>query len=225
MSIGSNWTKLRIGMRMAIDDTGANIGATPRLYLGVMSAPVAGMTNGPLTSLTSHFWGIGTGNTTSWVRVAGPPAYYRPSFGYVRKLGPTNTYGGSVARGMIAVPGTYRNAYVLSFWKGTNGNADWTSNIVAPSDSPTVPDEDISTEQLKDAMCVDTGNATQASGMGSVANALTAMVTAGGGGYSNVNAGATTLNEAVNGGLDSICFAWNTSVDLHISDVYFLKFA
>ena len=70
--VGTSWTKIRIGCRISIEDSGANLASTPRFYFGVCS----GTSNIVMDSTTTHWVGLRTIDP-SWVRVAGPPAYYR----------------------------------------------------------------------------------------------------------------------------------------------------
>ena len=72
-SFGTDWTRLRIGWRFCIQDSGANITGTPKMMIGVLADPLPGMTNGPLGTSTSHFFGVKTSKPT-WSRIGG--SYY-----------------------------------------------------------------------------------------------------------------------------------------------------
>lgn len=90
MNIGSNWTKLRIGMRMAVDSSGVNLdGATTQLALGVCSG-TASPYGDPIS--TTHFIGWRRA-ANNWIHNAGPPAYFSSAGGFnlIKKVGVTVT--------------------------------------------------------------------------------------------------------------------------------------
>ena len=55
LSIGSNWTKLRVGVRMSILDSGGNITGSPRFVIGLCASSGNPVNNGSAT--TGHFVG------------------------------------------------------------------------------------------------------------------------------------------------------------------------
>lgn len=219
---GSTWTKLRIGLRMAIEDTGANIAGTPRLFIGVLSNPAASMANGPLTGATSHFWGK-VSNVATWTRTVSGPTIWYDSVNLTSciRIGATNTLGATSNSRVPANPTTVRIAFIVSLWKGTDGVANWVVGHVQHGNVQ-LPDFDVSLPLLKQALATDLGNPAQGTGLASAATVLnTAAVTAD---YIGGVMAAQTLNEAVNGPLNSLCVGWSVAgVTWYDSEVLFIK--
>lgn len=215
INIGTSWSTLRIGVRWSMDDTGFSIGGTPRLYMGMMSGPTAGMANGPLTDLTSHFVGF-VSTTGIMTRTAGP--YYSvtdtsssSSNIYAKKVGSTLTLGsgtGIAISGVQAAPSSKRSAFIVEIVKGA---PNFTINICRPNAAPV---NDIATSNvLKQAM-----EATL------MTDAATILATATGGTYGGTPTGTVAVSEGTNGYLDAICVAWDrSSPALHISDIMWAK--
>lgn len=84
------WTKLRIGLRMIMNNTGANITGTPRFYVGLCS----GTTNMIMDATTNNWCGVATASAT-WEYTAGPPKVYTGSGSVVlraaKRVGSTYT--------------------------------------------------------------------------------------------------------------------------------------
>src|ERR1041385_4377365 len=68
--VGTNWTTIRIGCRLSITDSGANIISTPRFAFGICS----GTSNIFMDATTTHFFGIVSYNAT-WTRTTSPVKY------------------------------------------------------------------------------------------------------------------------------------------------------
>ena len=71
LSIGTNWTKVRVGIRWSILNTAADITSAPFLAVGVCAGTANPVNNGSAT--TDHFLGVRT-TTTTWQIKPGP--YY-----------------------------------------------------------------------------------------------------------------------------------------------------
>jgi hypothetical protein len=67
-SIGTTWTKVRVGVRLQTRNTGANITSTPRFFVGIQK----GTTNMIGDATCDHFVGVVT-NSATWAYSAGPP--------------------------------------------------------------------------------------------------------------------------------------------------------
>lgn len=213
IDIGTNWTRIRIGIRGALNDSGASIAGTPRIYIGMLSSPSAGLANGPLTGSTSHFVGLVQGSATL-TRNASPLAYSGvwANGSYAKKVGATITAigGGNVTGWLSANPSTYRNIVAAEILKGS---PNFTINIIAPNLSTV---HDVSLANFISAMEVSTITA-----MGTYLNGIY------GGIYNSSSlSGSLAVSEATNGFLDAVCVAWDkNSPVLNISDVIWAKMA
>ena len=91
--LGTSWNSIRVGCRISITDSGANLTSTPRLAFGIQS----GITNLWLDANGPTNWcGIVTTPATL-TRHAGPPAYYdvgnEVMYLVAKKVGTTLTTG------------------------------------------------------------------------------------------------------------------------------------
>lgn len=197
LSIGTSWNVLRIGLRLAFDDLGVTPQSVPRLFVGVLANPSAGLANGPLNAATSHFVGLITAYV-AWTRVAGPPvAYTYGTFGgYGKKVGATITAVGGTSNTMYfsGTPATRRPGLIVQI---TKGSPNFTVELVMNS-STLVHDVPLA------------GNLVTAIEAGTLAQADTALEAASGGAYNSALSGAVAVNEAVDGFLNAVCVAWNT---------------
>jgi hypothetical protein len=213
IDIGSSWSTLRLGIRYCVDDTGANITGTPRFYLGLLASPSAGMANGPLGLVTSHFLGFRSGFAT-WTRQVGPPINYIAENGdlnrLIKKVNNTVTTTGTgiaIRAGVNAVPN--RSALIIEIVKGSpNFTINFCSPIGAPSDIPN-----------PNAMI----NAFQLATMANIATYLNGLFS---GSYSANPTGTIAVDEGTNGSLNAICVAWDRSVPvMRISEILWAKMA
>lgn len=212
MNIGTDWTRLRIGWRWALTDSGANItGASPGFMIGTMSSPASGMTNGPLGNSCSHFFGI--------IQRAANPTVTRQTTGFLRygawvpasakKIGSTLTEGTGLNSLQIGYqPGTIRTAHIIEI---TKGSPNFTIQQVTMSSTTGV--NDMSLAGLEAAM----NSATMAGAEIEL---------------DNVNA-AYTLSSAVtqavsesDGAFNAVVVGWTkTTNDMEFSEVLFAKMA
>jgi hypothetical protein len=67
--LDGSWTRMRIGCRLCIGDTGADLTGTPRIYFGLHSNPATNLSNGVLGLTCSHFCGFFV-NESTMTRIA-----------------------------------------------------------------------------------------------------------------------------------------------------------
>jgi hypothetical protein len=217
LNIGSTWTALRIGCRVAFDDFGASIPSIPRFYLGALADPTSGLANGPLNNATSHFIGMRSkGNP--WNRVIGASSYYSWSTNafYAKKVGSVVTEGTGGLSDSFAcsiLPASNRNAVVVELTKLSSISTKVA--IVVNTDSANNTG-DLTSAQLRTVM--------EQATMAGVASMLDTLTGQGHGGGSASSTIAT--DEAVDGYWNSICVGWDRSTPLcYISDMFFAKIA
>jgi hypothetical protein len=120
LSIGNDWSKLRLAMRLQPRDSGAQIAGTPRFAAGVCSGTAAPWNNG--SAATTHFVGLLT-NSATWTRVAGPPPYYSiDEIHPCKRVGTTQTVGASsaaLARWFSNPEITTNSLYFVDITKGS----------------------------------------------------------------------------------------------------------
>jgi hypothetical protein len=214
LSIGTAWTTLRIGMRVSFTDIGENIHGQPRLWIGVMTTPTAGMTNGPLSLTAPHFLGIST-NVINLARAAGPPVRWdfsgAGSMRYVKLVDGTVTE--TLAAPTLRFPGstTVRWPFILQIVKGA---PNYTLSFCYPNGAGY---GDHSEATLVNAM----DSATLAA-----ATAVFNAAVAGSVGDSSAASISLAVDEGADGDLDSICVAWDRSYPaMHLSELLFYKVA
>lgn len=205
--LGSNWTKLRLGILYSYTDPGANLN-NPTVAMGLVADPTKGWGN---NVSGQHFVGLhSTGTPATWTRVAGPPAYFQDSvLGIPMALGkkvagvvtdtttaPYNRFG--------CAPDAQRNAFVIEFEKAS----PWNLGVVY-TNSAAGAQSDITPTLMQ--------NALDAATMSLVASQMSF--------YYTYMIGATlAVDEATHGYLDSVAFYWNrTLCDLEVSEVYVYK--
>lgn len=219
LDIGTSWTKLRMGLRWALTDSGGNLTSTPRFFIGLHSNPASGMTNGPLTATCSHFVGLYSVQATL-TRSTSPLRYGVAIMSSVcKKIGSTITDGANFST-LIAItadPANVRNALLLEFNK-TSGTQITMSEVGV--DTTAGAGVDVSLATLKAALVEPT-----------ILNADDIIeVGIGTTGYDASTVSAFTVDEGTDGPLNSLCVAWDRSAalggsDLEISEVLFAKLA
>jgi hypothetical protein len=215
INIGTSWTQIRIGVRFAFDDTGADILTNPGFWLGMLASPSASMANGPLTAATSHFVGFLSTQAT-WTRENAPNTTYRLTSSAggtsVKRVGNTTTAsaagGGKNTTWVSAVPASRRNVHGVEITKGApNFNIRLLSAVSAPV-------TDITSAQFLTAM-----------GQTTIAQAATYLQSLGSS-YTSTDNDNIAVSEATDGFLNAICVAWNrTPNSVHISDIAWIKVA
>lgn len=223
LAIGSSWTKIRFGSRLSIDTTawtGTNqitADATSRFYYGMLSSPAAGLTNGPLTDLTSHFVGfisVGAGATLN--QLAGGGSNYRGTASantYAKKIGATITTTAGTADSPIfsSSPALRRTILILELEKS---GANMIITLLALDLNTAIGDT--TTAGLVSVMETAT-----------IANMITALNALYGANQYSLNAtGTLAVDEGLNGSLNAFCIAWPWSIPaLHVSEVIWRKVA
>jgi hypothetical protein len=189
---GTDWTRIRIGFRYAVESTGANISGSPRLWVGVMSNPTAGMTNGPLGSATSHFVGVRSYDSLWWYRTG----YYDGTSG-------NPLYGRGVVRvGDVTVEGASGSVATIGKVNFVGQERRWWGIAEIRKGSPnfTVGFTNNAADTKYDAF------------IESLLNPGTIGSTGSG----------VAVNEAANGPLNAICIAWDRLTPrLHFSEIAF----
>jgi hypothetical protein len=97
LTIGNDWSKIRVALRLCAQDTGANIVGTPRLFAGVCSGTTNPWNNG--AAVTTHAVGYLTVGAT-WTRSASPP-HYVIDWGACKRVGTTLTAGSSIGTRLL----------------------------------------------------------------------------------------------------------------------------
>lgn len=213
---GVGWNTLRIMVRLAFDDTGANLTATPRFWLGLLSNPSAGVANGPLGTSTSHFVGVVSAIST-WSRSTSPTRYYLSSSNAMqvgKRIGSTNTLtNGSNFLHFYAQPGSLRTLFGVEF---VRGNPNWTvrffdhwyngANLVA----------DVPLSVLNNVMTAQT-----------FADAIANYVPSATYGTYGISPDVSVaVDESANGTLNAICAAWDRTTPVcRISDFLWCRVA
>jgi len=222
LSIGNDWSRLRIGMRMAMGDTGADITGTPRLYAGVMSNPAVGLTNGPLGVNTSNFFG-GVTVVPTWTRDTNH-YHLTNSFAATTKVGNVLSATGEVSTAfkMSHLPSANRYICVLLIDKGTDGDANWSIGSIFKSSAHAV---DTPYERLVEAMEASPIEEDLQDRLDAIKSVIN--LAAGDTHYSGaILATDKVVDEGANGPLNAICLAWDrTAVPFYFSEVLYAKCA
>lgn len=215
INIGTSWTRLRLGIRLSLDDIGIDLAGNPRLNLGVISSPSASLSNGYLTNSTSHF--VGFGNTLVTVQrfVGGGNNCYLLASGAAsnsikKKIGTTSTSSSiSPALAVSLLPATVRNVVIVEI---TKGSPNFTVAYLGPDLNPL---GDITALELSQAMSISL-----------LTDARTYLSSLGKGTYLAPVSGTIAVDEGTDGSLNAIDINWNR-IDslLHISDFYWAKMA
>lgn len=212
MDIGSSWTRLRLGCRMALSDSGANITGTPRFYFGLLASPSSGMVNGPLNASAGHFIGY-HGSSATWTRTSGGSSYYNTQTNSCvgTKVGTTFVSGApsSINQYHSLKPATNRNVWLIEFEKLSSVLTRITLITVNNNTNDT---GDASEEELRNAMEYDT-----MSGAEDYLDAVVGQVHAQGSSSASI-----ATDEALNGAWNAVCLGWGkTTPVMHISDILY----
>lgn len=225
-SLFGGWTSLRLVWRYSIDDSGAAISGTPRMYVGLMSNPVEGMTNGPLGNSTSHFVGVRTALST-WTRSAGPPVQYDNSavggWEIMKRNGSTDVVGSTAnafapGRFFYADGQSLRNVNVLEITKGSPFSM---SSIFC---GLAFTEVDVPLETLLALGGSNKSLATVASELNAYVDGVSPDTETT---YASVLGPRTvSVDEGTNGELNAVVFAWNqVAPAMRISEVLIVKMA
>lgn len=217
ISVGSTWTRLRIGIRYSMDDLGSVLGGKPRFFVGVHANPDG--TNGPTSHTCSNFIGF-IQNGVSFTRNAGPPVWYT-GFGsggtsYGTKVGTTYDLtgtGGTQTWATPADPTSRRTVFIVEIEKT---GPPWTIRLCG---AITVSPEDcVSVDTLKAAMVIEP--------WASVDNYLQTEIGGTFVGGTATQQGTRTPDEATYGFFNAVAVGWDRTIPaMYISDLMWAKMA
>lgn len=216
IDIGTNWTRLRIGWRWQLDDPGGTLAGTSSLWIGLLANPTTNMSNGPLGVTTSHFLGMANLAGGPFTRNTVPSVYYNvSSMTPVKRVTATNTtnaFGGG-SNLMGARPTVARQIVLLEI---TKGSPNFTVQAALAQNAGASSLDDMSLGVLISSLEQNT-----------MANAVSVINAAQGANAATITTAPTiAVNEATDGFLNSICFAWTrTAPLLYISDIVYSKLA
>ena len=201
MRIGTNWTTLRVFVQYTFTDSGANVTGTPRAYLGVMAGNTAAA--GPLASTTLNFVGAITTGAT-WTRSTSNTRYVLTSGVSVgTKIGSTITATAAVSH-FFSADTSLREVWGVEI---TKGSPNFVVQTLGHGVSSTINDNPLDT--VIASIEADT-----------MANARDVLL----GVHSLGTAANVAVDEATNGYLDSIVFAFDrTSPEFQVSAVLYAK--
>lgn len=201
------FVRIRIGFRIAFDDTGANLTGTPRFWFGLLASPQAdsngNLINGPANLATSHFVGA-ISNSSSWSRSVNGYGWGQvsPHFSAVKKVGADITFGGSVNPYQpfaSNAPNSKRTVVLLDIKRGS---PLFTIAAGFPNNS------DFSYSLLEQAMSVPDFYS---------ANQLFSSPA--------IGSGTIAVDESVDGILNAVCLHWDRQTPVaHLSEVLFSFF-
>jgi len=225
LAIGTGWTDLCIGMRIAREDIGGDFWYSPFIALGIQSAPNATLSNNPNTDTTGHFVGLCftaalDGANYSHIRDAtGNPL--RGYCGLRARTKVLTAYVESATSGISKyyslAPASARCIWMLKFRKI---GATIAVSMISPSGSVVDSCKDTTKSELSSALAyylTDTSVNTV-----TYINTVLLHTGAGWNGYTYTDWAAVAVNEALNGDLNSFVFSWAyRAVPFYISDVYY----
>lgn len=202
--IGTNWNRVRIGGRIAFEDSGIDITGNPVLFLGVCSGDLAPYGR----PLPTHSVGakLGWGGGGQWFALNFTRATYRANgFWATKKVGAIETISPQT---VSAIEFTRDNTGLPRIPFGveiTKGSPNFIVRVLAASIPKTV---DISFETYRAGMQLEDIN--QCATLWNV-SALTSQV--------------VPVNEGVDGGLNAVDIFWSKNLPrLLLSEIYVAKF-
>jgi len=208
LSIGTSWTRIRIGWRWAAQDSGGNLGTT-RSFAGVMASPASGLTNGPLGTSTSHFVGHIRVNTS--VRSTSPIIKWQITSLIGKRVGSTDTTTtpSTTATQLSGVPDSVRTVHIVEIQKGSPNFT--IRQIIANGTNALV---DVSLAGLKSVLDFDPFTSLDAQ--------LDAVI--GGSGTRYLDSSATVaVDEGTDGALNAVVVAWPYNNAMEFSEALFVK--
>jgi len=205
MSIGSNWQRLRVALRLRVTDSGANVQGSPVFVVGVCSGTSQPYNNG--AGNTQHFFGCYE-NATTWTRTAasgGVPANYATTTNggvSLRRVGTTTGSAGGPLHYTCRFMTETRCLYFVDILKAV-GNWSMLQHCKGhPADA-----YDCTYEDFIDKAVLDTFT----------------FQNHGSYGWRSAN---YTPNEAANGYFDAVNVSWDRSnPKIEISDLAVVRFA
>jgi len=226
LEVGSSWTRLVIGMRMNVTDTGATITGSPSFGFGLMSNPLANLTNGPLSATCPHFMGVGMNSSLGFGGfnitrdASGTPVRYYSTAGMMRKVGASwalHSGGGQMA---FSASATNRNSFCLHFIKiGTNIIMVW----VGPTTNHVNSCKDVSENILTGIMDTTATISPSANIGGNTLSYANSRLSTGTIGQNAIGSFTIAANEAGVGYLNAFVAYWSAATPLNISEIQILR--
>lgn len=200
-SLVGAWSKIRVGVRCIMDNTGANLVSTPRFFVGLCS----GSSNLFLDATTTHAVGLVSDDAT-WTYAAGPPIRYGAlnSFRCGKRVGSTLTTGSAPQTGlqMFADPAT-ANRFMI-FVDIQTGSPNYTFGAFLHTGTTT---DDITTTMLLNDMPLTTPSRTNHS-------------------FNGVGTQTLAVNEGTDGVLNHVHVAWDRATPvIEICDLVVARLA
>lgn len=201
-SVGTSWSHLRLGIRISMQDFGANLTSQPRFAFGMSS----GTTNLYQDATTTHWLGA-LSQASSWVRSTGPVKYdlndgVTNPFYLSKRVGSTLTQGAFITGGDCYLVDASVGTRSCLFLDVTKGSPNFTCNVLQPnSSSPS----DVSLNDFLTQIALSTPSLS---------------------GHTSGSGVTLAVDEATNGYFDSMNIAWDrTSPGIEISDMAVVKLA
>lgn len=198
LSVGNSWNVLRVGWRVHVVDTGANI-TPPVFYMGVMGSIADGFPVDPSGSTTAAYF---TSNSSvTFTRSTGPVRYTGSGIETWNNSG-AFAFGSNTVLKLSADP-TIRNAWIVQFSKNTPAAGGLRMETIRPT---------------TDAFCavpVTKALLVSAMNQATMADAATTLS------YSSVATRDSNQLSAVLGNLNSIFARAGNNVTFKVSDMAF----
>ena len=198
--LGTSWTKIRVGARVSITDSGATLTSTPRFAFGIQS----GISNLFLDAGGPTHWAGVVSYEASWGRYVTPVKYdlsgeSGPCMKVSKKIATSLTEGSTVASARICIADATVASRIVMFLDITKGSPNFTFNLFTWQNN--------------------IGNG--AMGDVTLATYLAQIVLASPSITNHAAESATlAVDEASNGYFDSVGFSWNrTDALIELSDV------
>lgn len=199
-SVGTNWTTLRVGARLAVNNNGNTLPFTPKWWFGLCS----GTSNVPGDQTPTNFIGIGFVQTVQFSYSAG--AYGQlggQGFALTKIVNGVETQSGS-ALATLGISGdpTVRNIFIVEIVKGS---PNYTYNFWHPALLAATTDYSLETLMLQMLITPWVTNSTLP--------------------QYNADTGTIAFDEAA-GALDSVCHYWSPdNRSMEISEMAWVKMA
>ena len=196
--VGTTWTKIRIGCRISIEDTGANLTSTPRFAFGICS----GTSNIFQDATTTHWLGFYSVDPT-WPRVSASPATYAMADVttaplLTKRISTTITSAATQTANPRLIDSTTANR--SAFWMDvTKGSPNFTASLFCRGGTTA---SDVSMSDYLGALPLLSP---------AIAN------------HTNAGDVVLAIDEGANGSFNAINIAWDRASSIEISDVAVVK--
>lgn len=212
-AVGTSWSVIRVGIRLSIEDSGANIISTPRFAFGICS----GTSNIFMDATTTHFFGAvsngatwqrrttGTGYSDNSYGVGGNPGYTNNGYCVAKRIGSTLTVGSGFIGGDYCRIGWNTTPFrTVQFLEITKGSPNFSIKLFAQNTGA--------------GTGVDQSLASFLSNMELTSPSIT--------NYAFSGTQTMAIDEGTNGSFNAVNVAWDrNSPSIEISDVAVVKFS